>query len=86
MSATTIKIESPLLDQLVKILPKDRSISAYVREVIEQDIRRKELIEAAEKYCDFLEAHPDEKGELEEWESFSLDLPPKKTSAKGKKK
>ena len=73
MKATTIKIEDPLLNKLKKVMPKDTSISAFVREVLENDIRRRGMIEAAERYVEFLESNREEQFDLQEWESSDLE-------------
>ena len=50
MKATTIKIEEPLLGELEKAKPASQSISAYVREVLENDLKRHMVAEAAVQY------------------------------------
>ncbi len=82
MKATTIKIENPLLDELNEIRPSKKSLSAYVKEVLEQDVRRKKMREAAEQYGQFLITNPEEKTWLEEWESSDLASPPRRKRRK----
>lgn len=76
MEATTIKIEDPLLGNLKKLVPGEKSLSAFVREVLEQEIRRKSMIEAAEKYVRFIESNAKEGEQMAEWESADLESPP----------
>ncbi len=75
MSATTIKIEDPLLKEIRKIKPQGQSISSYVKEALEHEIRRKKMSEAASQYKAFLNEHPEESGSLKEWTSAPLDKP-----------
>ncbi len=84
MKATTIKLENPLLNELNGVRPSQKSLSAFVKEILEQDIRRRKMREAARKYQEFLTANPEEKSWLEEWESVDLTRPPQ--SKKRKKK
>ena len=47
MSATTIKLEGPLLVQLQQIKLRAMSISAFVSSLIEDAVRRSTMAEAA---------------------------------------
>lgn len=77
MSATTIKIEDPLLKNIMHVLPKDQSLSAFVREVLERELRRQKMTEAAETYSQFLKSHPEERAWIEEWDHSDLETPPR---------
>ncbi len=85
MLATTIKIENPLLSELKKLLPRGESISSFVREVLESEIRRRKMIQAAESYAEFLKSNPEETQWLEDWESSDLITEPKNGKKKVKK-
>ncbi len=78
MKATTIKIEGDLLEELEKAKPPSKSISAYVRDILESDIKRHRVAEAAVEYEAFVAAHPEERKSLEEWDQADLANPPKK--------
>lgn len=84
MQATTIKIEDPLLNELKKYSPKDESLSAFIREILEKDIQRRKMIEAAEAYTRFLGENPSEQEWLNEWEEADLVHNPKNISKKKK--
>jgi hypothetical protein len=84
MQATTIKIENPLLNELKKIIPRDESLSSYVRKVLERDIQRRKMMQSAEAYAQFLESNPEEAQWLEEWASIDLTAKPR-TGKKRKK-
>jgi hypothetical protein len=77
MQATTIKIENPLLDELRSLTPRTKSLSGFIREILEQEIQRRKMIQAAEKYADFLKSSPGEREWLEEWESADLSRAPR---------
>ena len=78
MKASTIKIENPLLDQLYEARPdKKMSLSAFVRGILEADVRRRRGIEAADKYSEFLKSNPEEGEWLQDWESAPLGEEPR---------
>lgn len=77
MQATTIKIENPLLSDLKLYLPKEESITSFVKSILEQEIQRKKMIQSAEEYAAFLETHQEEKESMEEWENADLNTSPK---------
>ncbi len=52
--------------------PKDESISAYVRELIEKEHRARANRAAAVEYQQFLHEHPEERAAMEVWESAPL--------------
>ncbi|MBF0106715.1 MAG: hypothetical protein HQM16_15490 [Deltaproteobacteria bacterium] len=78
MTATTLKLEGVLLKQLYQIKPKGASLSAFVRQLLEQAIQRNKMIEAAQKYRSFLKNNPDEAAWLDEWEDADLSTAPTK--------
>jgi hypothetical protein len=80
MKATTIKLEGELLSDLEKAKPESLSLSAYVREILNKDLRRRKLAQAAASYEDFLAANPEEKSWLREWDEADLASPPKRRS------
>ena len=84
MQATTIKLENPLLRELRNLTPRAMSLSAFIREILEQEIQRRKMVQAAEKYADFLKSSPGEREWLEEWESADLSRAPRLVR-KGKK-
>jgi predicted CopG family antitoxin len=72
MSATTIKLEADLVKKVTALKPKDESISAFVRELIEKEHRARSNREAALAYRQFLHDHPEERAAMEGWESAPL--------------
>jgi predicted CopG family antitoxin len=72
MSATTIKLESDLVRKVTALKPKDESISAYVRELIEREHRARMHRAAAITYQQFLHDNPEERAAMEVWETAPL--------------
>jgi len=77
MKVNTIKLESPLLDDILAAKPREKSLSAFVREILKNDLRQRKMKEAAEAYSQFLESDAEEAKLLEEWERVDLATPPK---------
>lgn len=82
MKASTIKIENPLLTDIYALKPSKRSLSAFVRSMLEEGVRQRRMREAAEQYSRFLKANPEEARWLGEWESADLAKPAKKGKTK----
>jgi len=78
MKATTIKLEGELLAELERAKPESVSLSAYVREVLNKDLRRRKLAQAAVSYEEFLAANPEEKSWMREWDEANLTSSPKR--------
>lgn len=76
MKATTIKIDGELLQDLENAKPESVSLSAYIRDVLKADLRRRNLSRAAISYQEFLEANPEERSFLREWDEADLASPP----------
>ena len=78
MKATTIKVEGRLLEQLERAKPARVSLSAYVRSLLEQAVVRQQMIEAADRYVDFVRDSPAERTWLAEWDSADLVTAPRR--------
>lgn len=76
MKATTVKVEGDLLTELERTKPPAQSISAYVRSILEREIRRLRMAEAGDRYAQFVRESPDERAWLEEWDNADLARPP----------
>ena len=83
MKANALKIESPLLDELNQIRPKEKSLAAFVRETLQKEVLRQKMSQAADRYVKFLEDHAKERDWLSEWERADLGESP--AARKGKK-
>ena len=78
MKATTIKIDGELLLELERSKPESLSLSAFVREVLARDLRRRKLAQAAVSYEAFLATNPEEQSCLREWNEADLASSPKR--------
>lgn len=76
MSATTIKVEGNLLKDIKKCLATSQSVTAFVRETLEKEVRQRQMIAGAEAYNKFLQENPEEQEWLEDWEEADLLNPP----------
>lgn len=76
MSATTIKVEGNLLKDIKKCLAVSQSVTAFVRETLEKEVRQRQMIAGAEAYNKFLQENPEEQEWLEDWEEADLLNPP----------
>ena len=72
MPATTVKLESDLVDKATELKSPGQSVSAYVRSLIEKEHRDRKLREGAQAYELFLQEHPAEREAMEVWESAPL--------------
>jgi hypothetical protein len=78
MKATTIKVEGELLAQLEQTKPRAQSLTTYVRSVLKREVRRQQMITAAERYTEFLAHQPDERAWLDAWDRADLAGPPRR--------
>jgi hypothetical protein len=76
MRATTVKVEGDLLKELERTKPPRQSISAYVRSILEREMRRLKMADAGERYARFVRDSPDEGTWLTEWDRADLAKPP----------
>ena len=78
MKATTIKVEGELLEELERTKPPRQSLSAYVRSLLKQAVARRQMVEAADRYAEFVRDTPEERTWLAEWDSADLVAPPRR--------
>jgi hypothetical protein len=76
MKATTVKVEGELLRELERSKPPRLTLSGYVRSILEREMRRRKLAEAADRYVGLLRDAPDERGWLDEWDAADLASAP----------
>jgi hypothetical protein len=58
--------------------PPSQSLSAYIRSLLERELRRLKMADAAERYAAFLRETPDERAWLDDWVKADLTRPPKR--------
>lgn len=80
MRATTIKVEGELLERIDRHRPREQSITAFVRSVLEQELRRREISQAASDYTQFLKDNEDEREWLRDWDSAGLVRVPRRVT------
>jgi hypothetical protein len=71
-----VKVEGELLKELERAKPAHETLSGYVRSILEREMRRRKLAEAAEQYVQLLRDAPDERSWLDEWDAADLARPP----------
>jgi hypothetical protein len=77
MKATTIKVEGDMLKELERLKPPSQTLSGYVRSLLQHEIQRRKIAEAAGRYTEYLRETPEERTWLEEWVNADLSTPPK---------
>lgn len=60
------------MKKVTALKPKDESISAFVRELIEKEHRARANRQAAVDYQEFLDQNPGERAAMEVWETAPL--------------
>ena len=61
-----------MVKKVTALKPKDESISAFVRDLIEKEHRARTNRAAAVVYQEFLDKNPEERAAMEVWESAPL--------------
>jgi len=84
MKATTIKLEKLLLDQIYELMPKGKTLSKFVKEVLQKEITRSKMASAALEYNKFLLENKDEAVMEELWEGADLYSKPRESKPKKK--
>jgi len=78
MSATTVKLDAELLSEIASVKPNDQTLSAYVREALQRDLRRQQMRKAGESYMALLRDNAAEREALDEWEAAPLAVDPRR--------
>ena len=76
MKATTVKLDGELLARLEASRPPEQSLSAYVRAVLQRNLDRMKIRDAAVEYRTFLASDPEEQRSLDEWDRADLATRP----------
>ena len=77
MKATTVKLDGELLSRIEASKPPEQSLSAYVRAVLQRNLDRMRVRDAAVEYRAFLASDPEEQRSLDEWDRADLGVPPR---------
>ena len=73
---TTIKLDSAVVREVAEILPERQTLTAFVREAVQRDVRRRRMRAAAVLYRETLERDAAEAASIEEWEAAPLTTNP----------
>lgn len=71
-SDTTVKLDSSVVREIRGILEEKQTLTSFVREAVERDVRRRKMQKAATLYRDALLQDSAEAKDMEAWESASL--------------
>jgi predicted transcriptional regulator len=77
MQATTIKLDPKLHSALRRMKPREQTLTAFVRELVAREEKRRALEAAAEAYHRLLATHADEAAWLASWEGAPLAEAPR---------
>ncbi len=77
MSATTIKLEGPILKELKKFKRSDQSLSSLIRELLQSELRRRRMARAGQDYVSLMKSNSAESMDMDAWSSAPLDSDPK---------
>jgi len=78
MRATTVKLDKKILTEISSVKPPEQTLTAFVRETLEYEVRQRKLREAACQYRKLLEKNPKLREEAEEWRDARLEQPSRK--------
>lgn len=78
MKATTVKVDGELLAELERVKPRSQTLTGFVRSVLQQEVQRRRMAEAAGRYAEFLRDAPDERSWLGDWDRADLATPPRR--------
>ncbi|MCB9709353.1 MAG: hypothetical protein H6714_11245 [Myxococcales bacterium] len=82
MKATTIKLESDLLEDIARAKPKDQSLTAFVKQAVKAELARRHLRKSAQAYQNFLSQNKAEQDWLDQWEQADLAIAAKSDRSK----
>lgn len=77
MPATTVKLDGELLRAIESVKSPNQTLSAYVREALQRDLRRRQMRDAAETYTNLLRTNAAEREAMDQWEAASLATTPR---------
>jgi hypothetical protein len=77
-SDTTVKLDASVVQEAAAVLPENQTLTAFVREAVWRDVRRRKMRKAAALYMEALASDAGEAGDMREWEAAPLAMEPKK--------
>lgn len=76
MIATTVKLDGEVFKEIKQTIRGSQSITSFVRESVQAELKRRKMHDAAVQYQQFLQDNPDEAGDLALWEAADLAKSP----------
>lgn len=75
---TTVKLEAAVVQECADVLPENQTLTAFVREAVWRDVRRRKMRKAAALYMEALASDAGEADDMREWEAAPLAIEPKR--------
>jgi len=72
MTATTIKLDGEVFKEVRQVVKERQSITSFVRQSIQAELKRIRMREAAIQYQQLLQDNPEEAHDMALWESAEL--------------
>lgn len=79
---TTVKIESAVVREIAQVLEEKQTLTGFVREAVERDVRRRKMRRAAVLYREALSRDPAECGDMDAWEAAPLASAPHRIASR----
>ncbi len=76
MGPATVRLEGKLLEAVEAGGPAGRGLSAHVRWVLQRTMERRRVRDASSAFQAFIDAHPEERAWLAEWDGADPAAPP----------
>ncbi len=76
---TTVKLDAAVVKEVKESLAPGATLTSYVREVIQKDLKRSKMKASARAYAEFLQMNPEEATEMEGWANADLTLAPRQS-------
>lgn len=73
---TTVKLEAPVVRETAAVLEENQTLTAFVREAVLRDVRRRRMRRAVRQYHDLLAGDAAEAKAVEAWEAAPLAAEP----------
>lgn len=75
---TTVKLESPVVREVCELLEGRQTLTSFVREAVERDVRRRKMRRAAALYRETLAQDSTEAQDMDAWEAAPLASEPRR--------
>jgi len=79
---STVKLEAPVVREVNELLEGKQTLTSFVRQAVERDIRRRKMRRAAVLYRETFPPGSPEADEMKDWESAPLATEPRHANRK----